>query len=148
MYCCPLQAEESNPESCMARCCDFRNFKRSFLSALCYTAVTVAIAAIVWLVSYNYLANTHLPYKLTAVSGRRPWLSRFYFLFPTLCRFALPSLTQSRLLYTPSCFSAAFFNVRRWTCNRCRLPPLARPFRFCPRVPAPTPAPRGEARRG
>lgn len=63
-----MGAEEANPESCMARCCDFRNFKRSFLSAFCYTCVTVVIAAIAWLVSYNYLANTHLPYKLVSVS--------------------------------------------------------------------------------
>jgi hypothetical protein len=62
-----MEADAASPESCMGRCMDFRNCKRSFLSALCYTSVTVAISLIVWLVSYNYLANTYLPYKLTAV---------------------------------------------------------------------------------
>ena len=62
-----MQAAEDNPESCIARCCDFRNCKRSCLSATCYTAITVVLSAIIWLVSYNYLSTTYLPYKLAAV---------------------------------------------------------------------------------
>ena len=67
-----MQAAEESEGSCIRRLCDFRNFKRSFMSAFCYTLVTTALAAIVIAVSYMFLSACFLPYLLISIDVGAP----------------------------------------------------------------------------
>lgn len=61
------EAAQGEEATCMTKFCYMKNFKRSLGSAICYTLITCAIAAIVIALMYVYLAYTSIPYRLTTV---------------------------------------------------------------------------------
>ena len=62
-----MTADAEADGSFIARLCNFKNVKKSLLSACSYTLVTFGLCAMIVGLSYKFAGWTNIPYRLTAV---------------------------------------------------------------------------------
>jgi hypothetical protein len=130
-----MSAEEESGGSCIARCCNFGNFKRSLGVAFCYTVATAALAALVVFLMYNYLKQTSIPYKLTSIGvgtvafrpGTRACACAYVFVLPAAARAPVggptafprrPDTTHGHNTQRNQHHAASSRNCARATCSR------------------------------